>query len=1271
MIPISSDARAAMVGSRPFIYSISVTFTSGTTITLTEDDLCATGCKIITSPGTSSMPIGNAISRCLQLSFFNANDRFANYSFYGATVHVTVSIILEDSTEPLDLGTFTITEPETYGTNISIVGYDNFYLADKEYKTQKVFPASAQSVFVDVCDKCGLIPYSSAFKNNSYVIQHKPEGLSCRQVIGLISMIAGGNAVVDGRNVKIISYDIDAMDYLDPSAAPTTFHKLDVQYSQTISTDDVVITGFSVKTEGEPVTVGTSGYVIEVENVLLKDNELSAANLIGDVLIGLHFRPFNMSTPSYPIAEFGDLCVLYNNNHIYKSFITDIEFAFKGATTLKCSADSPLRSTSKTFTSSTKAYQALRTLLRDETTAREAVETELTERLNAATGLYMTTQTSASGDIYYLHDKPDLEDSMIVWKMTTDAVGVSTDGGETWNAGLTVDGNLIAQILTSVGVNADWINTGSLSISDSQGAPVFYADLDTKSVYISGDRVFIGDQSATDALAELSGVLTVSLSNETQGIPVDNNGDYTVFPEVDTEIRVIYGGEDVTDLCSLEYGEFHVSGDITHDDGYYTYTPSDLTADTGYATFTAKYNPGTGMLTGTKRFTLFKAYAGETGPDGAARTYFLEANATVIKQGVDDAFVPGTVTYSAYYRDGTSAERSPYVGLIKIEATKDGTNWETVVDPLENKSSESYTPTDPETAFIRCTLYSLADIRDIYHGLWIEGSSTVLADDDGSMLEIDHTIDIIDGGHQVDIQTTAVVRDVSALTQDNIFDILTNNRQTQGLYLYNGKVYLNAEYMATGVLVSRNTAANAPQIRWDLDSGEFTITKNNTRIFHVSTGNNGISIVADNFSLSSGATIDTIAEGKASSALASANNYTDGKATDTLNSANSYTDGKASSTLADANRYADNKSGAAVNSAKDYTDEAASATLRSAQAYARGVGGNFLEDAENYAANQDAILDESFNQLKVYNRLTNNSQNEGIYLSGGRLYINASLIHSGTMLASYIHGGILTLGGKDNINGSLDIKHTNGESLITGDQNGLNVACQSNTASAQAFSSGIYYKSSQSGPIVYSLKTKIVGNQIYLMRKNDVITAGFVSYVQASGTTTMATLLSAEEGALSLSGKTGVQVTSDFSVTSGHTKSKIVDTEDYGKRALYCYEMATPVFGDIGEGVIAEDGYCYIQIDPVFSESINTLQYQVFLQRYGEGDCYVKKRYGTYFIVAGTPGLEFGWEIKAKQADIDQLRLEKDNGSAAHGDEGYAQMALNHIDSINEERNGR
>src|SRR5699024_10568661 len=117
------------------------------------------------------------------------------------------------------------------------------------------------------------------------------------------------------------------------------------------------------------------------------------------------------------------------------------------------------------------------------------------------------------------------------------------------------------------------------------------------------------------------------------------------------------------------------------------------------------------------------------------------------------------------------------------------------------------------------------------------------------------------------------------------------------------------------------------------------------------------------------------------------------------------------------------------------------------------------------------------------------------------------------------------------------------------------------------------------------------------------------------------------------------RVEGNFTTTG--KKNALHETEHYGERLINSYEMAEYYSGDLGTGQIAEDGLCYIYIDDIFDESISTkVQYHVLLQKCGQGDIWVKKRYENYFVVEGTPGLNFSWELKAKRDGYEYDRLE-------------------------------
>jgi len=145
-----------------------------------------------------------------------------------------------------------------------------------------------------------------------------------------------------------------------------------------------------------------------------------------------------------------------------------------------------------------------------------------------------------------------------------------------------------------------------------------------------------------------------------------------------------------------------------------------------------------------------------------------------------------------------------------------------------------------------------------------------------------------------------------------------------------------------------------------------------------------------------------------------------------------------------------------------------------------------------------------------------------------------------------------------------------------------------------------------------------------------------------------------------------VQVNGNF-IVSGE-KSRVASTDNYNERLLYCYEMPSPLFGDIGHGVIAEDGTCYVDIDSIFAETIDTIQeYYVFLTPYKtDKTMFVAEKEHGYFIVKGEPNTEFDWEIKAKQLDFSMERLEESIVEDTN-DIDYEEQAINYLNEYEKE----
>lgn len=67
--------------------------------------------------------------------------------------------------------------------------------------------------------------------------------------------------------------------------------------------------------------------------------------------------------------------------------------------------------------------------------------------------------------------------------------------------------------------------------------------------------------------------------------------------------------------------------------------------------------------------------------------------------------------------------------------------------------------------------------------------------------------------------SSAVTTLDNALNQQGIFNRLTNNGQTQGIYLSNGRLYINATYMSTGIIADVNNTNS-----WNLNTGALSLT---------------------------------------------------------------------------------------------------------------------------------------------------------------------------------------------------------------------------------------------------------------------------------------------------------------------------------------------------------------------------------------------------------------------------------------------------------------
>lgn len=518
-------------GNRNYLKYADFTFTDGSTLSITDKDLWSNGFKFEDAVSQSgSFDIGAAIVNKLTLQINNFSGKYTDYIWDGARVVCYIGLELSTGIEKIRICTMTVTDAPYQNTAIiSLACEDSMRLFDRDYSDSKLsYPATRLQIIQDACEVCGVTLQSTRFDNDDFVIQNRPDdsSITFRQVIAWIAQMGCQWAKSDEygrlclgwyeREVPDKFYnlvetpwkDTDGNDILDTKGAQiiTIMQKGITAIDTNEFTPwlyDIEITGVKVteyvenssQNEAKTYQSGKSGYVIEIsDNKLIQEGTGEAiCKIISDRCVGMKFRPFSTGALTNIAWEAGDtIAISDRNGKQYKSYLTSVTLNPGAFEQLECSAKSASRNKQKQYSLNQQIQAENNKNLRDERAAREKALEELSQRLAESSGTYTTVEAQPDGsNIYYLHNKPQLSDSDIIWKMTAEAWAVSTDGGQHWNGGMTVDGDVIARILTATGVNADWINTGTIKAIDKDGNTTFLVDVTTGRVIINADSIQI------------------------------------------------------------------------------------------------------------------------------------------------------------------------------------------------------------------------------------------------------------------------------------------------------------------------------------------------------------------------------------------------------------------------------------------------------------------------------------------------------------------------------------------------------------------------------------------------------------------------------------------------------------------------------------------------------------------------------------------------------------------------------------------------------------
>ena len=790
MINASNTFKEKLQDGEQVIEIVEITFADGTTKTL-ENEIMIGNNDFSDCAESSSFPVGATVCKTMKLELDNTEDQWKDYNFYQAKVHAYLklqtsvaepasesiwmgdfyepildtdgnSIVLsraasEDRYETIDKGVYTITTPEQYGEILSFTALDDMYKTNSKYYSALTLPQTVMTLVRGACESLNIPMGFSSMAHGNVVVTALPDNMTFRQLIGWAAMLETANARIDNRGyLQFIKWNFGAVE--NDSLVPIKLE--DYVSSPTLSSDDIIITGIRVKNKESESLFGTAGYVLELENNLLSDSDLgTVAAWIGGNLVGARFRNLQGDLIYNPLLEFGDMARSFDRNgNGYLTPITDVSSPLNGITTVKTQADDPIRNSSTYMSEATKALVEARQLVKDERTEREKAVERLANTLKESGGLYMTEDPQDDGSvIYYMHNKPTLEESDIVWKLTAEAIGISTDGGKTYPYGFTVTGEMITRLLYAEGINASYINAGALIVRDTNGKIIFSADIDNNQIVIDGASVRIGASSLDGLLNSMQGQIDGNINTWT-GTPAPTLSNYPANEWLtDTEMSKHVG--------DLYYdGDSHAYRFRNDGKGYYwerlkdtdvtkalqdsedalaaaksaqeaaalaknmtlqlsnEYQGVSADSDGNYGTFPSNVSTqavvmyGTQDITSDCKFTIIKSDSVTGSWDNSTKTY------TVTALSADDGWVDIKATYISVL---SVVKR---FSLAKIYAGKDG------VDGLQGPKGDQGIPgVSPSIRY--SSMPNGEDMTDNpQYVLWLDSDGNVICDTDGNAI---------------------------------------------------------------------------------------------------------------------------------------------------------------------------------------------------------------------------------------------------------------------------------------------------------------------------------------------------------------------------------------------------------------------------------------------------------------------------------------------------------------------------------------------------------
>ena len=763
------------------------TLSNGTVKELTPADFRISGNNYTdkTTDG-NAFSVGSFIGKTVNICIDNSTGKFDGLDFYMSTFILRESIGIRQGTsvtpKHVSIGKFTVVTDYTPGSIISFNAVDDSYKFDKKHTLTglKTFKEIVSIACTDCLGSSTFDATGNFDLHNTQVDTSKIDAsVTWRQVVSYVAAAAGYNVYIDATGLlkfKWYDYSVFNEDGLDGGTFNTTttpysdgdnadggdftfsestdydggtftdaqdYHLIQTYKNFEMGTYDISITGVRVINDKTVVESPSShdygySYVIEVkDNPLCKGIESTIASHLGGKLNDFTFRTFSCEVLCDPLIEAGDSALVVDTKGVeHRTIINTVEFSTGGRTRIACQAESIIRQQSSYTSEAAKAVVEANRHTDNSISTYDAAVQRMNDLAQNALGMYTASVT--------------LEDGSVIRYESDHAITYNTDGSVRFTLHSFVCKNAGTGYFYSTDAGLTDESTTWTGGIDRNGNAV----LNTIAVYkLQAEWVIAGilsDQAGknfwdldTGDLQMTGGAKLKLESTDYSGAYVPTMGNSPASSWTTSTANKAGIGKTFKDTSTNGKIYIYRDVDMTYPETAHPYANSD----------DKKYLIRTGLTAPVK----IKFH-------GSCET---EANYDYL---------------DVFYTDGTSWYKTRMEGIFGgAEVIVPSNNiylvWHT--DSSVQKwgfAISSITETDESPSTFTEEQIPSGNIINVNAYIWEE-------------VTIDNFTKL-----------TSQKEITENMTQEEIFNALTGGGAEQGIYIHNGKVYLNATYMQIGDL---------------------------------------------------------------------------------------------------------------------------------------------------------------------------------------------------------------------------------------------------------------------------------------------------------------------------------------------------------------------------------------------------------------------------------------------------------------------------------------